>query len=135
MNNVFYLLIIVSLLPFIFLYFLLRRFSLLLKRKGDILPLEENLTPLYTLNCGGLFDSYNVTFPFVRVSFYKDFFVISFINKILLRYSEVQQVEVQNFLLFQGLQIKHTKENIPKKIVLWVTDGKKLKDFVEKKII
>jgi len=53
---------------------------------------EKNREAIYTETTGARIDDLNLTLPFVRVSLYSDFFVISYYHKIIFRYSEISKI-------------------------------------------
>jgi hypothetical protein len=85
----------------------------LLIRSAMKLDIEKGRTPVYHERCGGrfgmpasgetgLFSHGFFTFPFVRLSMYEDFVVISYSVQIVLAYSEIDNVEVR-----EGLHLHH----------------------------
>ncbi|MGZ4033557.1 MAG: hypothetical protein ACXVPU_00570 [Bacteroidia bacterium] len=68
---------------------------------------EKDLIPIYSVQCGGSFGFVRASFPFVRLSLYSDFLVISSYGKIIIDYSRIR--ELRDVGLFgSGLEIVTT---------------------------
>lgn len=76
-------------------------------RKNDK---EKGLTPIYSERCGGQFGFVNATFPFVRLSLYSDFLVVSCYGKIIIEYARIRELRDIGFL-GTGLEIVTTNQN------------------------
>lgn len=68
---------------------------------------EKGLTPLYSERCGGRFGFVQATFPFVRLSLYDDFLVLSCYGKIIIEYARIRELRDVG-LLGSGLEIVTT---------------------------
>lgn len=108
-------------------------FIYVIKTRNSLLDIEKNLTPLYIEDCGGRFNNYNLTVPFVRVKIYKDFIIISYTKKILLKYTDIKKIEVKRHIISKGVHIYHNKNDIPKNIIIWAANCEKLKNIIESK--
>ncbi len=78
-------------------------------------PEEEGLQPIYSEQCGAMFDDFLlVTFPFVRFSVYKTFLVVACgSKKYVLPFADIQEVSAKWYLLWKGIYIKHSRHDIP----------------------
>ena len=119
-------------LPIVGLMFAAAVFSLLIyvfwasTRK---LPIEQNEELIYSERCGGLAGG-GVRFkgPFVRLSIYKEFLVLSHLQNVVLKFSEIKSV-VSGGLLGTALCINHTKKHLGP-IQLSVVNHKQLKTLL-----
>lgn len=102
-------------------------------RKSKVLAPEEiGALPIYSEQAGGRFNLINWSFPFVRVAVYTNFGVVSYWNhQIVLKKEEVEGVEERRGLFYKGLVIKHTRFDIPRKIIIWPRNHIKLKQAFE----
>jgi hypothetical protein len=83
-------------------------------------PEEVGLTPLFTENLGGAFDSFHSSPPGIRVSVYLDFVVITcWGGPIVLRKGDVTSIQTtRSFLFGQKIRIAHNRRFISHKILL-----------------
>jgi hypothetical protein len=80
---------------------------------------ERGLTPLYTEQAGGRFDTWNWTIPFVRVATFEGFVSISCItHRIVLSKGDVTAIERERHLWSVGLRLQHHRPELPD-ILLW----------------
>jgi hypothetical protein len=87
----------------------------------DALPgkSERGLTPVYSEQAGGRFDTWNWTVPFVRVATFEDFVSISCItHHILFNRGDVTGIERERHLFSVGLRLKHRRSDLPE-VLLW----------------
>jgi hypothetical protein len=76
-----------------FIIFIMGLFALIIWNSGRRHPMEKNKLADYQERCGGRFGVLNMTYPFVRVSFYDTFFVIGHFKKILIRYTHIVRLD------------------------------------------
>jgi len=102
-----------------------------MRKKKSLLDIEKNQVPIFFYNnLGARIDLLNLTYPFVRLSVYKDFFVISYSKKLVFMKEEVLEFKIISGGLSSGVQIIHNKNTIPKKIIIWTSNPEKLcKEF------
>jgi len=75
-----------SVIP-LFIFCIFAYFYFNSKRKD---PVEEMIEPLFCEQCGGRFNQFNLTIPFVRHALYEEFIVIAYGRKrIILGYGEI----------------------------------------------
>ncbi len=80
---------------------------------------ERGLTPLYTEQAGGRFDTWNWTIPFVRIATLEEFICISCItHQIVLNKGEVTAIDKERHLWSMGLRLQHHRPELPS-ILLW----------------
>ena len=127
-----------DLLPYFVLIFfsLFFAFFIVAYRKSKIRLIEElDSVPKYHEQCGGRFDFFNWTIPFVRISVYDDFAAILCWNfKIILKKGDVQRL-VEKGLFSSGVQIMHNRNDIPQKIIVWTRNLSELKKALESSIL
>ena len=111
--------------------------SFLAYRKSKALtPEEMGAVPIYAEQAGGRFDGFNWTIPFVRVTAYSDFSVVSYWNhQIVLNKGEVEGIEEKRGFLSKGLAVHDTRVDIPKKILIWPRNTVKLKQALEMSLL
>lgn len=127
-------------LPIIFaplIFVIMGIFFFLAYRKSKILTQEEiGLFPIYTEQAGGRFDSFNWTIPFVRVSVYSDFSIVSYWNnQIVFKKGEVERIEEKGGFLSQGLTVHHSRTDIPRQVIIWPRNIAKLKQALEMNLL
>ncbi|KIL42257.1 hypothetical protein SD70_01590 [Gordoniibacillus kamchatkensis] len=103
-------------------------FYYLIKQKNELLEIEQSAELVKSFTGGGKFRDGFVTtklsYPFVQIRLYEDFFVISYSKKLIFRYSEILSIR----LTISGLKINHGKEGFPKAI--YVSSEKHLIEFL-----
>ncbi len=88
---------------------------------------------LYSETCGGRFDYWNFTFPFVRVSIYEGLLTINYTNQIVLTAADIDAIRFERFFsLREGVRIVHHKRDVPQFILLWSFEPFRLKYRIEK---
>lgn len=98
------------------------------------LPEEKGLTPIYQEVGGGRFDGVNYTLPFVRISIYDRFLVVSYSRKILLNWNDIKEATLEKHLISTGIRILHNRSDIPKLIILWSKKPEKLLESIQSKL-
>jgi len=94
---------------------ILGRLFLLSKKR---LPEELGLTPLHTEACSGIIGMLSMRGPFIRVSIYREFLVISWSKKLLLRWSDIEDIRTRQWWLNCVIDIVVRPPTWNKKIVL-----------------
>ena len=90
--------------------------ALLTRRKKKV---EKNVKALFDEQCGGAFNFWKATFPFVRHSIYDDFVVIAWLHKVyLIRFDEIEKAEIKFRGMFPGIFHHHRKMHIPSKLAV-----------------
>lgn len=102
--------------------------------KNTKLSEEKGLTPVYQEVGGGRFDGVNYTLPFVRISIYDRFLVISYSRKILLTWNDISEVTLEEHLISTGIRILHNRSDIPKLIILWSKKPERLLESIQSKL-
>jgi len=69
---------------------------------------EKGEIPIYSERCGGQFSLINFTTPFVRLTLYQDFMVISCWTKTIIEYHNIKQLKIIGIL---GTSIKIISKN------------------------
>ena len=74
----------------------------------------------YMFKAGGRFDLYNTTFPFVNIKLNNMAIEIKSLDYFIkLYYEQIISVEYYQGLFSNGVEIKHTKQDIPQIIIIW----------------
>ena len=81
---------------------------------------ELGVNPLFQEQCGGRFDNFNLTVPFVRHSIYEDFVVFAYGKTChVVRYSDITRVEEKQHLFSSGLEYYRKIGSPPYKLIIW----------------
>lgn len=96
---------------------------------------EIGIPCVYTEQVGARFDKTYLSIPFVRVTAYTHFSVISsWRYKIILKKGDVESIELKKGLISEGLQINHRLMGIPD-ITVWSRHTAKLKSELAKSLL
>lgn len=112
----------INFIPFFYLLasiIIIALFIYFFKKRNSKLDIENNKIPLYSENCGGRFGLINFSIPFVRLTIYDKFIIISHIKKIVLNYNEIINIEIKRNIISKGLFINHNRNDIPQTIIIW----------------
>lgn len=109
-------------------------FFYIIKKRNSLSEIEKHNNPIYTEICGGRFNFSNYTIPFVKLSIYDKFIVISYTKKIILQFEKIDKIYIKKALFSKGLHIEHHKSGIPKKIIIWVRNDNKILEIVNSKL-
>jgi hypothetical protein len=110
-------------------------FFYILKKKNAYLDIEKKHIPVYSNKfCGGRlghFGTMVVTIPFVRITIYDEFVVISSYKKILLYLNEIERIEPAGLFL-HCLLIRHKNPKYPNPFTICAREAEKIKEIIEK---
>lgn len=109
-------------------------FGYIINKRNLKLEIENKLTAVYSENCGGRFNGYNLSVPFVRLTIYTDFIIISYTKKVVLKYNDIVKIEIKKHFISKGIHIYHKRNDIPKNIIIWTANSKKIKEIIESKL-
>ena len=108
-------------------------FEVLTDRRDRKAEIEAGETPLHDEICGARIDLKNWTMPFVRLTLYPKFAVISYAQKIVLPYGAIDSVAIEKVIAGRGVRIRHHHPGVPERLIIWSTDvdglRKKLADL------
>jgi hypothetical protein len=80
---------------------------------------ERGLRPVYTEQCGGRFDGWGLTTPFVRLAIYDHFLVVAYgSTRHLLWSGDIKGVSMKWYPLSKSLQINHSRTDLPQSFVI-----------------
>jgi len=109
-------------------------FSIILKRKKILHEREKGLTRIYTdQRCGGQLGPGGTmvfSLPFVRVSVYEDFVVISTLFKIVLEISEIEKM-VESRWSNTSMKLFHSNKKYANPLIISSRNLKELKEVIE----
>ncbi|HMZ61273.1 MAG TPA: hypothetical protein PL048_21045 [Leptospiraceae bacterium] len=97
-------------------------------------PSETGKTPRLSFRCAGIIGWISYKGPFIRVSLYEDFIIISYRKIIMLKFSEIS-VKKEKFLFNKTLRIEHGNSEYPDKIKLFVSNYAVFLDFLRTKSV
>ncbi len=109
-------------------------FFYFIKKRDVLLDIEKSKIASYQEICGGRFNGFNLTWPFVRVSIYDSFIVISYVKKIVLTYEEIDSIFSKRYFISHGIHIQHHKKGVPKNIIIGSTDRDKVLNIINPKL-
>lgn len=98
----------------LFEYFIICR-----DRKADI---ENEDLQLYTEVCAARIGPRNWSIPFVRLTLYPAFVVVSYARKIILPYDTIDKIAIERYILGRGVRIYHHQLNTPERLIIWSSD-------------
>jgi len=96
-------------------------------------PREKGANHIYTSRCGGEFGLIKLSVPFIRLSLYDDFLVISHWTRTVLEYKHIRSLEKYG-LFGDGILIMTTNIEKYGQPIIWSYNHKKLLEFLKKKI-
>jgi hypothetical protein len=94
---------------------------------------EKGLTAIYSERCGGRFGALSATFPFVRLTLYQDFLVISSLTKTIIEYERIKRFEQGSIFGF-GIQIVTTNTDKYGQPIIWTFNKKKVLSILNDRI-
>jgi hypothetical protein len=94
---------------------------------------EKGLTEIYSERCGGRFGAFSATFPFVRLTMYSDFLVISCLTKTIIEYERIKSCEAGSIFGF-GIQIITTNNDKYGQPIIWTFNKKKVLSILNDRI-
>ena len=109
-------------------------FVLLLIKRSTKMEIEKGLIPLFTAKCGGQFGGFSFSPPFVRLALYDDFLVISYAEKIVLRYEKIESMTLSKVLLYTLLEIHHRDTAPPLITLSFFSGAEKVKELIEHQV-
>lgn len=106
-------------------------FLYLVRLRDRRAELEAGRRPHHSENCGGAFGGKRQLAPFVRLSLYDDFLVISFARQWVLRYTDIESVRLVGTCSPRVVRIRHCRQDLPPGLELWSRDGARLIERIE----
>jgi hypothetical protein len=101
-------------------------------RVRRLLPIEQNRTPIFVTSAAGILGLIFHRGPLIHLRFYDDFMVIRGWRRIVLRYDEIDHVEVRPrpLPLLGGVRIVHHQANAPSRIRIDIRDPERLAEII-----
>ncbi len=101
-------------------------------RKKD--QLEDGIVALFREQCGGRFDSFNLTIPFVRHAMYDEFIVIGYYKeRYVINYTDLTTVSLKRFAFSKGIIYSHNRQDLPNNIIIWSRSPDRVIEFLKYK--
>jgi hypothetical protein len=97
-------------------------FEVLTDRRDRKAEIEEDATPLHNEICGARIDLKNWSVPFVRLTLYPKFAVLSYAKTIVLPYEAIDSVTVERGIVGRGVRIRHHQPDAPERLIIWSTN-------------
>ena len=96
--------------------------------------IEEDRNPILTLKCGVTLDIVTLSMPFVRVSCYEDFLVISYWKQHVINYKDIKDISIKKILTwYEGKLIVSNDEFANSGVYIRCTGAKELYKFLNGK--
>lgn len=109
----------IAFMPAIIFPIVITMFTVMIVKSRKLHELEIGQTPLYKGTCSAIIGGLRYTGPFIRIGIYEEFVVISYKKKIVLYYSDIDDIGEKPYsLMYKGLGITHHNPDAPKRIVL-----------------
>lgn len=110
-------------------------FKALADRRDRKAEIEEDAAPLHNQICGARMGRKNGSMPFVRLTLYPTFALLSYAKNIVLPYEAIESVTVERGIVGRGVRIRHHESRAPERLTIWSTDvdalRKKLSNLIE----
>lgn len=113
-------------MPYIIFGFLTLVFGLLfliIIKSSSLLPIEKGLTPAFKIRCSAIIGQTHYQGPFITLRVYNDFIVISALKKIVLKFNEINKVEITKKWQRNVTQIHHNKTEFSQNIILFFVNN------------
>jgi len=125
-----------SIIPIIVLLVVLSSFAYFYFGGRSKDRLEEGKVPLFQEQCGGRFDGFNLTIPFVRHAMYDEFIVIGYGKKRhIINYTDLAMASLKRHLFSKGITYSHSRVDLPRSIIIWSRSPEKVIEFIKDKNI
>ena len=100
------------------------------------LDIEAGKTALYTSTAGGQIGWTRYRGPFISLRIYDEFIVIGYAKTIVLRFGEIDRVEIKKWmgLVSAGIQLIHHKSDAPSRIIIGTTNPAHAKEIIDTKL-
>ena len=96
---------------------------------------EEDRNPILTLKCGATLDIVTLSMPFVRVSCYEDFLIISYWKQYVINYKDIKSVSIKKiFTWYEVKLIVSNDEFANSGVYIRCTGAKELYELLNQKI-
>lgn len=108
-------------------------FLLLIISSHQKLEIEQDKKPLYSSTAGGQIGGLRYKGPFISLRIYDEFIVIGCGRKIVLKYDEIEAVEIKQWLglVPDRIKIIHRNPNAPKNIVIGTGNPAEAKRIID----
>ena len=99
------------------------------------LDIEKGKTALYKQTGGGVIGVIRFRGPLISLRVYEQFIVIGCGKKYVLRYEDIDRVEIKEWLGFANrIQIIHHNSDVPSNVLLGTKNSTKLKELIEARL-
>ena len=120
---------------FLFLGTIISIFVVLTVLSHRKLEIEKGKTALYKQTRGGVIGVIRFRGPLISLRVYEEFIFIGCGKQYVLRYHDIDRVEIKEFLGFATrIQIIHHNPDVPSKILLGTKNATKLKELIEARL-
>ena len=101
-----------------------------------LLDIEEGKKLLHSSTSGGHIGRIRYRGPFINLRIYDEFIVISSLKAIVLRYEDIERVEIKKWMgsIPSEIKLVHHKWDAPKKIVIGTTKPIYLKEMIDSRL-
>jgi hypothetical protein len=102
-------------------------FEVLTNARDRKSEMEDGASPLHNEICGARIDLKNWSIPFVRLTLYPTFALLSYAKKIILPYDTIDSVTIERGIIGRGVRIRHHQLNAPERLIIWSSDVDRLR--------
>lgn len=95
--------------------------------------IEVGKIPFYSERCGSQFGILTVTYPFVRISLYDEFMVISCFSRKLIEYDKIRRIEEESGVFAREIELVTTNREIYGRPIIWTLNNERLGNLIREK--
>jgi hypothetical protein len=106
-------------------------FTILLSNKRH--EIEVGKAPFYIERCGAQFGILTVTYPFVRISLYDEFMVISCFSRKIIEYDKIRRIEEESGILAREIELVTISREIYGRPTIWTLNNERLGNLIREK--
>jgi hypothetical protein len=101
-------------------------FDICINARDRKAAVEDGVSPLHNEICGARIGLTNWSMPFVRLTLYPMFALLSYAKKVILPYDTIDSVTVERGILGRGIRIRHHQPDAPERLIVWSADVDRL---------
>ena len=111
-------------------------FVLTIYLRNKKLKEEKDLIPIYTEIGGGRMGFFNLSYPFVRFTLYKDFLVFSSLFSIVIHFDKVKRINNYFSVFSQGIEVLTYRNNKYGRVIFFsFNNANGLKELITRLVI
>ena len=111
-------------------------FALTIYLRNKKLKEEKNLIPIFSEIGGGRIGFFNLSYPFVRFSLYKDFLVFSSLFSNIIYYDKIKKINKHFSVFAQGIEVLTYRNNKHGRVIFFTfNNANELKGLINRLVI